>query len=333
MSLSWEGRRMSGPTIRRALLSIGLMLLLAPIVPVEGQLCFDGVDDRVMVPYDSSFPTETFTIMAWIKLPTPTRRAAIIARGEDNNSFNLSWQLYVSPDGLLEIMLEDARENNFCYPITCMGQPQASCVAGDRFVGDDEWHHVAGTRDPSRELILYIDGQIVTSCQQTGIPSSNNFQFLTIGSTHGTIGPPPGGLEPPIWFLGGLITEPAMWNVALTGIEIEDVYLNGVDPASAGLVGYWRFDEGSGQVVADLSTAGNDGFLGAGNDAGGDDADPTWVESGSDDCASAGMTDAASQDGASLVTSAFNPCGICIVPAALGVFAGLLGLRGLRGRR
>ena len=333
MSLSCKARRITGPTIHRALLSIGLMLLLAPIVPAEGQLCFDGVDDRVMVPYDSSFPTETFTIMARIKLRTPTRRAAIIARGEDDNSFNLSWQLYVSPDGLLEIMLEDARENNFCYPNSCMGQPQASCVAGDRFVGDDEWHHVAGTRDAAGELVLYIDGQVVTTCQLTGIPSSNNFQFLTIGSTHGTIGPPPGGIEPPIWFLAGLIAEPAMWNVALSGTEIEDVYLNGVDPGSPGLVGYWSFDEGSGQVVADLSTAGNNGFLGSRNDPGGDDADPTWAESGSNDCPGAGMTDAADQDSTSLVTSASNPCGICIMPPAMGIFARLLGLKGLRGRR
>ena len=284
MSLSSKTYRMSGPTIHRALLSIGVMFLLAQIVLAEGQLCFDGVDDRVMVPYDSSFPTATFTIMAWIKLSTPTRRSAIIARGEDDNSFNLSWQLYVSPGGLLEIMLEDANENNFCYPNTCMGQPQASCVAGDRFVGDDEWHHVAGTRDASGELVLYVDGQVVTTCQQTSIPSSNNFQFLTIGSTHGTIGPPPGGIEPPIWFLAGLIDEPAMWNVALTGTEIEDVYLNGVNPGSPGLVGYWNFDEGSGQVVGDLSSAGNDGFLGADGDPGGDGADPTWVVSASCDC-------------------------------------------------
>ncbi len=277
MSLSWKSRRTTWLGNHRALLSTGAVLLVAQVVLADGQLSFDGVNDRVMVPHDSSFPTETFTIGAWIKLPTPTRRAAIIARGEDNNSFNLSWQLYVSPGGLLEIMLEDANENNYCYPVTCMGQPQASCVTGDRFVGDNEWHHVAGTRDASGELFLYVDGQPVTTCQQTGVPSSNNFQFLTIGSTHGTIGPPPGGIEPPIWFFVGLIDEPAMWNVALSGAEIVDVYLNGVNPGSPGLVGYWAFNEGSGQVVGDLSSAGNDGFLGTGSDPGGDNADPTWV--------------------------------------------------------
>ena len=32
--------------------------------------------------------------------------------------------------------------------------------------------------------------------------------------------------------------------------------------ARPGLVGYWNFDEGGGQLVIDLSAAGNDGFLG-----------------------------------------------------------------------
>ena len=50
MPLFRKVRRMSGPTIHRALLSVGVMCLLAPIVPAEGQLSFDGVDDRVMVP-------------------------------------------------------------------------------------------------------------------------------------------------------------------------------------------------------------------------------------------------------------------------------------------
>ena len=61
-------------------------------------LQFDGTDDRVTVPYDASFPTEVFTASARIKLPQPAGRAAIIARGEDDNSFNLSWQLYVTRD-------------------------------------------------------------------------------------------------------------------------------------------------------------------------------------------------------------------------------------------
>ena len=225
-------------------------------------LRFDGADDRVTVPYDTSFPTEVFTASAWIKLVQPTRRAAIIARGEDDNSFNLSWQLYVTRDGTLEVMLEDLRERNYCYPLNNCA-PMGTCtITGDMFVADDAWHHAAVTRDATGALALYIDGEKRAGCEGTGVPSSNNFQDLSIGCTFGTIGPPPGGIEPPIWFFPGLIDEPAMWNVALSDTQIADVFSVGIDLLSTELVGYWAFDEGTGQAVADLSQAGNDGFLG-----------------------------------------------------------------------
>ena len=241
----------------------------------DSWLQFDGSDDRVMVPYSDSFPTEVFTVGAWINSESITQRSAIIARGEDDNSFNLSWQLYVAGDGTLEIMLEDSRENNFCYPRTCMGAPQPSCSGDPVTIADGGWHHVAATRDGAGTLVLYVDGEPLISCSATGVPSSNNFHDLSIGSTFGSIGPlPPGGVEPPIWFFNGLIDEPFIWNVALDGQQMEQIYVNGVDPDSAALVGYWEFEEGAGQMVTDGSAAGNHGYLGALVEQ--DSADPVW---------------------------------------------------------
>ena len=255
----------------------------ALVLPTEGEpavpgrtslLRFDGTDDRVTVPYDATFPTEVFTASAWIKLPQAAGRAAIIARGEDDNSFNLSWQLYVTRDGTLEVMLEDSREQNYCYPLNNCAPLGTCAITGELFVADDAWHHVAVTRDASAALALYIDGEQRAGCEGTGVPSSNNFQDLSIGCTFGTIGPPPGGIEPPIWFFPGLIDEPAIWNVALSDSQIADVFSVGIDLLSTGLVGYWPFDEGTGQAAADLSQAGNDGFLGETPED--DSADPLW---------------------------------------------------------
>ena len=113
-------------------------------------------------------------------------------------------------------MLEDSNENNYCYPFNNCAPLGMCTIVGDLFVADDTWHHVAVTRNDARTLAFYIDGEMRASCEGTGIPSSNNFQDLSIGSTFGTIGPPPGGVEPPVWFFPGLIDQPAMWNVALT---------------------------------------------------------------------------------------------------------------------
>ena len=171
-------------------------------------LSFDGLDDRVLVPWDASFPTEVFTASAWIRLTDPPNgRAAIIARGEDDDSFNLSWQLYVGREGTLEAMLEASNEDNYCYPDNdCV--PLGTCESGDLFVADGAWHHVALTRDEGGTLVFYIDGQERARCEGTGTPSSNNRQFLSIGATHGVIGRPPDGKEPPIWFFPGEIDDP-----------------------------------------------------------------------------------------------------------------------------
>jgi hypothetical protein len=257
---------------------VGMMTHWVVADTVEGDataLQFDGIDDRVTIPYDPSMPIESFTVSAWIKLPQPAGRAAIIARGEDDNSFNLSWQLYVKPNGTLEVMLEDSNEQNYCYPLNnCM--PMGTCtVTGDLFVADDTWHHVAVTRNTSGILALYIDGENRAGCEETGIPSSNNFQDLSIGCTYGFIGPPPNGIEPPIWFFPGIIDEPAVWNRALNQDEINVLFASGIDLESDGLVGFWPFDEGNGQIVFDHSNLGNHGFLGEVSNE--DSADPLWT--------------------------------------------------------
>jgi hypothetical protein len=238
-------------------------------------LMFDGVDDRVEVPWHASFPTEVFTVVARIRLTPPSRRAAIVARGEDDNSFNLSWQLYVSGEGSFEVMLEASNEDNYCYPNNdCV--PKGSCESDDLFVADGAWHQVALTRDSAGTLVFYVDGAEQARCSGTGVPSSNNEQVLSFGATFGSIGPlPPGGTEPPIWFFPGEIDSPAMWARALSQSEIVSVLEVGVDVTSSELRGYWTLDEGDGQTVFDRSPMGNHGYLG--DDSAGDPADPTWI--------------------------------------------------------
>ena len=48
------------------------------------------------------------------------------------------------------------------------------------------------------------------------------------------------------------MSEVRIWNKALTSSEINaENHFYQVDPASAGLVAYWKFNEGQGHVVKD----------------------------------------------------------------------------------
>ena len=257
---------------------VGMMTHWVVVDTVGGEataLQFDGVDDRVTIPYDPSLPIESFTASAWIQLEQTNSKSTIIARGEDDNSYNLSWAFFVNQMGNLTLMIEDTNDVNYCYPANNC-QPMGECeTTGNLFVADGLWHHVSVSRDSSGTVAMYIDGEFVASCNGTGVPSLNNFQDLSIGCNYGYIGPPPNGIEPPIWFFSGIIDEPAVWNRALTQDEITTVFTSGVELESDGLVGFWPFDEGNGQIVFDHSNLGNHGFLGEVSNE--DSADPLWT--------------------------------------------------------
>ncbi len=76
---------------------------------------------------------------------------------------------------------------------------------------------------------------------------------LTIGGRQNTTGQR----------FSGLIDEVRVWNVERSA-GIQAAYNTVLTGGEAGLVGYWRFSEGSGTTSVDGSAQGNDGVLGNG---------------------------------------------------------------------
>ena len=114
--------------------------------------------------------------------------------------------------------------------------------------------HVVGTWDGTT-VKLYVNGVLVDSqpCTGTMLASTQSFQ---IGAENG-----PGG-----GFWGGTIDAVRVYNIALTLAQVQEIYGNGNGDASAGsasanLVGWWKFDEGSGTTALDSSGQGNNGTL------------------------------------------------------------------------
>jgi hypothetical protein len=76
---------------------------------------------------------------------------------------------------------------------------------------------------------------------------------------------------------GGFIDEVRLWNISRTQAEIQsDCYrtLNSTEMANPDLVGYWRFDEGSGVISRDYSIYHDDAALASAPN------NPQWVEPG-----------------------------------------------------
>jgi hypothetical protein len=59
----------------------------------------------------------------------------------------------------------------------------------------------------------------------------------------------------------GKIDEVRIWNVARTQTQIQGYMNQSLSGNEPGLIGYWRFDEGTGTTVIDASGQGNNGTI------------------------------------------------------------------------
>jgi hypothetical protein len=225
-------------------------------------LSFDGVDDYVEVADDPSLDiTDGFTIVAWIYLESYTEWATFVTKGG-----------VVNDGGALT-------PNN--YAIHQSGPSHSGGASGGefghlRFTGSspalpdpllesntqiplNEWHYVAITYDGTT-LRFYLDGIPDGGGLLPG-PLDPNDDPLHIGVDF------PGGDE----YWSGLIDEVRIWNRALKPAHVRAAMNGHAAPLASALVGYWRFDEGSGNRAKDKSREKNHGTLVNG---------PTWVTPG-----------------------------------------------------
>jgi parallel beta-helix repeat protein len=130
---------------------------------------------------------------------------------------------------------------------------------------DGQWHHIALVRT-SGTGELYVDGNMVNSGDFSGYLSASQPTTWALGNT---------GPYPYFDYWNGTLDELRIWNYARTQTQIVTNMTRPLAGTEPGLVGYWRFDEGTGQVIGDSSTHGNNGQLGS--TANPESSDPAWV--------------------------------------------------------
>jgi hypothetical protein len=112
------------------------------------------------------------------------------------------------------------------------------------------WHHVALTYDvAAKTVVVYLNGEEVS--KRDGNAPGNHPEGLTWSGRSLYIGK---SYDDGRHFRGDM-SEVRIWNVVRTKEEIADNMFN-VNPNTSGLVGYWKFNEGSGKDVHDFSING-----------------------------------------------------------------------------
>ncbi len=131
--------------------------------------------------------------------------------------------------------------------------PQPNKVAG---LPVNEWVHIAVVYDTTtKERIYYKDGVQVYKDNATAGTVDLSYNCY-IGKAY----------DDTRW-LPGEISEVRIWSIQRTAEEIANNPYE-VDPASEGLIAYWKFNEGAGSAIHDHTGHGND-IVTAG--------EPTWI--------------------------------------------------------
>jgi hypothetical protein len=182
----------------------------------------------VTVPHSSSLNLSTaFTMEAWVNY------SGINSTIVDKGNYDFLWQLGAN-----------GRANKLGFYVLSTG----TWIYSVGNVPENTWTHVAVTLNAGT-LTFYING--VASGTAPGITTSQDNQPLNIGRQQPTFCA--------CNHFNGSMDELRLWNVARTQAEIQASKDNSILPNSAGLVAYYKFDEGTGSTTADASGNGNNG--------------------------------------------------------------------------
>ncbi len=200
-------------------------------------LALNGSDEYVDVDNSANdVESNLGTVSAWVKLNSTNSTGVIFqARADSSNYINVYYHNGTS-------------EGRIAYRA---GGSTKTAVFTDAIENDGKWHHIAATWNVSAdEIKIYLDGTLKDTT--TGLGTfSGSIATCDIGQNtqNGS-------------YFNGNIAQVAVFTQE---ISISRLFVAKRQPLNligiTGLVGYWKFDEGSGTVASDSSMTGNAGEL------------------------------------------------------------------------
>ena len=194
---------------------------------------------------------DAMTISAWVYLKTSAGHT-ILSKGNYNGAdSSFYWGINTS-----------ANQSNFSISNTDYAHPTVT-------VSLNTWTHLAIVYDKINKRIEWYKNGVSQYTENGSFWHNDNYVSITPSANPVRVG----NNATQNSGMTGLTDELALFNVAKTDAEILAIYNQGTPSnlaSDTGLIGYWRFEEGTGTTVEDLSSNSWNGTL---------TNDPTWVTS------------------------------------------------------
>ena len=197
---------------------------------------------EMLVKHDATFETTSSWNGNGIGTLFGTERRLLLRHGDNQENYQ-EWEL---------VYVLNATESN--------GEYIESKVKSSVNIPADQWVHIAAVLDgEAKTVTLYQDGEVVGSATMDDdirpidlteeyTRQAEGLQKFYLGRSYSTNRD-----------FCGLMSEVRVWNRALSADEINAPnHFYTVDPASEGLVAYWKMDDGTGYTVKDYTSNGND---------------------------------------------------------------------------
>ena len=201
-------------------------------------ISFNGTDEYVSadsVTTDMSATEGTFSV--WVKVKTHSSNGFMLqARNDTDNQISL---FYSNSTG----------ETRFVYKA---GGTATIVAITDDLEDDGSWHHIAATfKKSTNELEIFLNGVSKATSSSTLGTFSGSLSLFDIGQNTANAG-----------YFNGDVSNAAVFTRKVPIAELFQFRQPPVNlTGSEGLVGFWRFNEGSGTTAFDNSGEGNNATL------------------------------------------------------------------------
>ena len=191
-------------------------------------LGFDGDEDYVRIPDHSDLDfTENYTIEAWIFAESFSWLAGIVSKYQTN-----------AANGYMLRLTAQA-------PYTGIGFDEV--VTANGVLSSNQWYHIAAVNNSGDRKVFINGSEVALSGNPLTIVANNN--AIRIGSDYGGR------------YFDGRIDEVRIWGVVREQDDIVTNMYTTLTGQEDGLVAYYSFNEGSGDILFDQTGNGHNGVV------------------------------------------------------------------------